>query len=159
MLNSWQFYAIVGAIIIAITRIVRKYAYDNVKMDARVGWFYVMFGILISSLLGIIYYIITCPKLCKTLLTPNSINKYKDRYGNNMMYVMIISGMFFLMATFFYNKSMYLVSNPGFLAGLFAGIATILTYLGYSLPFNKKINIKEMIGLVSIVIGIFMVSV
>ena len=82
-------------------RIVRKYAYDNVKMDARVGWFYVMFGILISSLLGIIYYIITCPKLCKTLLTPNSINKYKDRYGNNMMYVMIISGMFFLMATFF----------------------------------------------------------
>lgn len=159
MLNSWQFYAIVGAIIIAITRIGRKYAYDNVKMDARVGWFYVMIGILTASLLSLIYYVVSCPKLCKTLLSPNSINKYKDKYGNNMIYLKIFAGVLMVIVFSFYNQSMYLVTNPGFLAGLWSGLATMLTYLGYSFLFNKKINIKEIMGLVLIVIGIFMVSV
>tara|TARA_B100000073_G_scaffold219975_2_gene183082 strand:- start:47 stop:526 length:480 start_codon:yes stop_codon:yes gene_type:complete len=159
MLNSWQFYAVVGAIIIAITRIGRKYAYDNVEMDARVGWFYVMIGVLIASLFGLIYYIVSCPKLCKTLLMPNSINKYKDNYGNNMIYLKILAGIMMVIVFFFYNKSIYLADNPGFTAGLFAGIATMLTYLGYSLSFNKKLNVKEIMGLVLIIIGIFMVSV
>ena len=106
MLNSWQFYAIVGAIIIAITRIGRKYAYDNVKMDARVGWFYVMIGILTASLLSLIYYVVSCPKLCKTLLSPNSINKYKDKYGNNMIYLKIFAGVLMVIVFSFYNQSM-----------------------------------------------------
>ena len=135
----WKTYGIICSFLIAISRILRKWLYKYNSISFNNGWLFIIIGIL----LGLVFEFLNYYNV-KTI-------KNTD-FAPKMLFV--LSGLLIVATMKLFNKALFICKHPGWISALYAGLSTIITYLGVVIFLNETINITKIIGVILTVIGI-----
>ena len=139
---DWKFFSIIGAILIAFSRIYRRYLYNTTNFSSEKSWYYICFGLFLGALLELSIKF----KKIKTL-----------EFSNNISISFIFVGLIIYYVFKLFNIALYKAKNPGWVSAVFAGLTTMLTYFISIYLFKQKINFTKISGVILTIIGVLMV--
>jgi uncharacterized membrane protein len=144
----WAIYGMIAGIIAGISRILRKYIYNNNKISMKQGFFLVIIGFLIGIIID-----------TSMNMKNYNIDLLLDSKKNKPQFLMILSGILIFIVFKCYNISLYNCENPGWVSAIYAGVGIIATYILSIIFLNNKINIIKMLGILFTIIGITIILV
>jgi len=139
----WAIYGMVAGMIAGISRVLRKYIYNNNKISMKQGFFLVIIGFLIGIIID-----------TSMNMKNYNIDLLLDSKKNKPQFLMILSGILIFIVFKCYNISLYNCKHPGWVSAIYAGVGIIVTYILSLLFLDNKMNIIKMIGVLFTIIGI-----
>jgi uncharacterized membrane protein len=139
----WAIYGMIAGMIAGISRVLRKYIYNNNKIPLKQGFFLVVIGFLIGIIIDAI-----------ANMKDYNINILLHSKKNKPHMLMIFSGLLLFIVFKCYNISLYNCKNPGWVSAIYAGVGIMVTYILSLLFLDNKMNIIKMLGVLFTIIGI-----
>lgn len=140
-INNWFYLSILAALFFSLAEITYKFSEcTDINSEMYVSLMWIIGGII--SLVFFIY-----KKFYKKSITYNIISK-----------ICLISLLVFL-GNIVYWRSTKNNNNPGLTRGIFAGALIIILICNSVFIFNNKLNLGQIIGIISIIIGTSLIGI
>ena len=140
MKHNWEYSICIGTVFFVASQVFLKKSFDNSDDYIRTLLYFTL-AITIMTIIGFIIY-------SDTVITKL----------DNQHYSAFIAGIFFFVGLIFWIYSISMKTKLGIIRTFMAGFETIILFgVGY-LIFNEKINRTQSIGVLSILLGIYLIG-
>jgi len=140
MKHNWEYSICIGTVFFVASQVFLKKSFDNSDDYIRTLLYFTL-AITIMTIIGFIIY-------SDTVITKL----------DNQHYNAFIAGIFFFVGLIFWIYSISMKTKLGIIRTFMAGFETIILFgVGY-LIFNEKINRTQSIGVLSILLGIYLIG-
>ena len=137
---NWKYSICIGTAFFVASQILLKKSFTDSNDYIRTLLYFTL-AITIMTIIGFIIY------------SDNVITKL-----DNQHYSAFIAGLFFFIGLIFWIYSISMKTKLGIIRTFMAGFETIILFgVGYMI-FNEKINISQLIGIISILLGIYLIG-
>jgi len=140
MKHNWEYSICIGTVFFVASQVFLKKSFDNSDDYIRTLLYFTL-AITIMTIIGFIIY-------SDTVITKL----------DNQHYNAFIAGIFFFIGLILWIYSISMKTKLGIIRTFMAGFETIILFgVGY-LIFNEKINRTQSIGVLSILLGIYLIG-
>jgi len=137
---NWKYSICIGTAFFVASQILLKKSFTDSNDYIRTLLYFTL-AITIMTIIGFIIY------------SDNVITKL-----DNQHYSAFIAGLFFFIGLIFWIYSISMKTKLGIIRTFMTGFETIILFgVGYMI-FNEKINISQLIGIISILLGIYLIG-
>jgi len=137
---NWKYSICIGTAFFVASQILLKKSFNDSNDYIRTLLYFTL-AITIMTIIGFIIY------------SDNVITKL-----DNQHYSAFIAGLFFFIGLIFWIYSISMKTKLGIIRTFMAGFETIILFgVGYMI-FNEKINISQLIGIISTLLGIYLIG-
>ena len=137
---NWKYSICIGTVFFVASQILLKKSFTDSNDYIRTLLYFTL-AITIMTIIGFIIY------------SDNVITKL-----DNQHYSAFIAGLFFFIGLIFWIYSISMKTKLGIIRTFMAGFETIILFgIGYMI-FNEKINISQLIGIISTLLGIYLIG-